>query len=99
MVAAADALVMPSRFEGMPNAALEALALGTPVIATSEAGGIGEVAGVTIAEAGTAFLDAMCRVVHKPTGLSPSLLPERFRPASVAKELNALAFAAARSIG
>jgi glycosyltransferase involved in cell wall biosynthesis len=99
MVAAADALVMPSRFEGMPNAALEALALGTPVIATSEAGGIGEVAGVTIAEAGTAFLDAMCRVVHKPTGLSPSLLPERFRPASVAKELNALAFAAARSSG
>jgi len=46
-MAGADALVMPSRTEGMPNAALEALACGTPVIATEHSGGIQEVANET----------------------------------------------------
>ncbi|TWU03492.1 putative teichuronic acid biosynthesis glycosyltransferase TuaC [Neorhodopirellula pilleata] len=40
-IAAADALVCPSHFEGMPNVVLEAFALGTPVIAT-RAGGTAE---------------------------------------------------------
>jgi glycosyltransferase involved in cell wall biosynthesis len=35
-VAAADALVLASGTEGMPNAVLEALALGTPVLATTD---------------------------------------------------------------
>ncbi|MEM9644374.1 MAG: glycosyltransferase [Planctomycetota bacterium] len=37
-IAAADALVLPSLFEGMPNVVLESMALGTPVIATRSGG-------------------------------------------------------------
>ncbi len=37
-VAAADVLVLPSHFEGMPNAVLESMALETPVIATHAGG-------------------------------------------------------------
>ncbi len=37
-IAAADALVLPSHFEGMPNVVLEAMALETPVIATRTGG-------------------------------------------------------------
>ncbi|MGE5205436.1 MAG: glycosyltransferase [Chlamydiota bacterium] len=40
----ADLLVVPSRSEALPNAALEALALGTPVVATDCPGGIREIA-------------------------------------------------------
>ena len=42
--AVADAFLLPSRHEGLPNVALEALAMGAPVIAAESAGGIAEIA-------------------------------------------------------
>lgn len=42
-IAQADMCLIPSRWEGMPNVALESLAVGTPVLAIRTAGGIAEI--------------------------------------------------------
>jgi glycosyltransferase involved in cell wall biosynthesis len=84
-MAGADAFLLPSRWEGMPNAVLEALACGVPVIATPESGGIAEIAAetppgaVTVVEAGQSFVEAMRRILpYDQSSLRPSLLPPRF---------------------
>lgn len=85
-LAGADAFLMPSRWEGLPNAALDALACGTPVIATPESGGIAEIAAaapadaVRIAAAPEEFATAMRMVSPAPpSDLRNSLLPARYR--------------------
>ena len=96
--ALADAVLLPSRFEGMPNVALEALACGTPVIATPESGGIAELV-PRIAEGALhvvpmdAFVDAMTALQlpgqGAPRELRPSLVPVDLYPERVATVLAA----------
>ena len=93
-IAAADLFVHPSRYEGMPNAVLESLALGTPVLATTDLTVLEELAG----EVGTAALRlvpraelpaALAQARTRPGGgsLRPSLLPDRFDVPSVVQTL------------
>ncbi len=86
LIAGADAFLMPSRWEGLPNAALEALALGTPVIASAQSGGLADLSdetspgALTIADTAERFASAV-RNIHarpEPTGLRPNALPARF---------------------
>jgi len=94
-LAGADAFLLPSRWEGMPNAALEALAVGTPVIARSEAGGIGEIGAptgaLTIVESDDEFVAAMaCPKLNTMAQQRESLLPDRFTLRAVMDEFEAL---------
>jgi len=91
-MANARAYLLPSRWEGMSNSALESLAVGTPVIAHRDAGGIAELAeqagvgAVQVADSGEAFIEAMKKMVTQGTateGMRGSLLPAQYRLNSV----------------
>lgn len=96
-IAGADALLLPSRWEGLPNVALEALALGTRVIATPDSGGIREIAhlaapgSIVIAAAGAEFAAAANAIrAAPPAQPRPSLLPDTFRAETIASRFMAL---------
>ena len=82
--AASRAFLMPSRWEGLPNAALEALAMAIPVNATATFGGPAELGGLvkgdmlTITDSDDAFKQAMSLLVSTERdgeALPPSVLP------------------------
>lgn len=92
VIAAADAFLLPSRWEGLPNVVLESLAAGTKAIASAQAGGIAEIAAraapgsVTLAETMDDFTAAMRAVRPNPArAFRPSLLPDAFRLETVGK--------------
>jgi glycosyltransferase involved in cell wall biosynthesis len=105
--AGVDAFLLPSRWEGMPNAALEALACGTRVIAMSQAGAVREIAdeappnALVIVDTGDEFVSAMRKVVAAETAvLRNSLLPESFTIGRVNAEFqNLIESLSGREIG
>ena len=95
--AAADCFLLPSRFEGLPNVVLEALACGTNVIATRESGGISEIAvyapdeAVTIVGNMEDFVAEMAKTKSlEKTGFGPSLLPVAFRKDVIQNTFNTI---------
>jgi len=88
-IAGADALLLCSRWEGMPNVVLESLACSTDVIATNECGGIREVANnkhLSIVNPGEDFVKAMdnVNILNKNT-LGENLLNKKFSISNVAR--------------
>lgn len=85
IAAQADCLLLPSRWEGMPNVVLEGLSCGIPAIATREAGGIVDIAAhsaagdITLVDNMEEFVAAMKEVKprHKKK-LEDSILPDVF---------------------
>ena len=82
-IAASDVLLMPSRWEGMPNVVLESLACGTPVIATAESGGVIELSlhasknVIKVVSSGLDFCEEMKKIKPLDTNKeNDSLLPE-----------------------
>ncbi len=97
IIAAADCLLLPSRWEGMPNVVLEALACGTPVIASKDANGVAEIKAhaqdgdILIARNMDQFVDYIRALSpqHKD-GVRPSRLPDCFQSARIMERFEAL---------
>ncbi len=95
--AGADCFLMPSRYEGLPNVVLEALACGAPVIATSESGGINEIAhdcidgAVKVVSDMTDFITEMKKITPaSKQEVAPSLLGECYLKEVIVKSFSDL---------
>ncbi len=103
-MARANAYVLCSRYEGFPNAMLEALACGVPVIATPTPGGIREIAqsvqGVQVASAVSA--EALAAELVEFARRSPATQPagiEKFQIDNIAREYEQVIWGGAREPG
>jgi glycosyltransferase involved in cell wall biosynthesis len=83
--AGADVFLLSSRWEGMPNAVLESLAIGTPAIVTEESGGAKEILdqklndSVIVARNKNEFINAMKNTkIKNQEKHCDSLLPEKY---------------------
>jgi glycosyltransferase involved in cell wall biosynthesis len=92
-IAQSDCMLLPSRWEGMPNVVLESLSCGTPVIAHKDAGGVTEISAlaqngdVKLAKDMIEFVQIMANVKPSiPTLPIQSCLPEIFKLKNVIKK-------------
>ena len=99
-ISCSNAVLIPSRWEGMPNIALEALVCGTKIIATNSSGGIGEIKeyipddNLNIVNNDNEFKNAMSHVIESSKSyaikhsLKRNLLPNCFMVSEVARKLS-----------
>lgn len=89
-MARADVFAFPSHYEGLPNALIEALAAGVPIVSTGQGKGAGEILdhgrlGLLVPEqAPDALAHAILAQIHAPLEGGDAML-ERFDPSGVAK--------------
>ena len=101
-IAGADAFLLSSRWEGMPNVVLESLSLGTPVIGFNCPGGLSDLLNITREgsiktcnnefEMITILKDFMPRKKGNSFILRDSLLPKQYITSNVGRDLKEIIY-------
>jgi glycosyltransferase involved in cell wall biosynthesis len=79
---AADAVAVPSLYEGFGMVPLEAMASGTPAVVASDAGALAEVAGDAAIQVPERTPEAWVRGIAEATARREELLPKGFEAAA-----------------